>query len=170
MPIRKVRNTTRCETQMDEDKDSTISDCSEINFSPNKDLVKTRLLSSTIEINGRFPQSPEKAHQNALKPPRFLKNRSIMRDLSEPEGDNEDEKQKERCCPRASSIKLRYSKITMTILFCSVAVFIIFAFLYHLTPMFKLSGPGILVARGAAVCILLLTMFALFLVTYDATT
>jgi hypothetical protein len=66
--------------------------------------------------------------------------------------------------------KLRSSRILIAIIIMSILVFILFATLEFFKDTYDFFGVGILLAKGAAIPILLLTMLALFFVTYEMTT
>jgi predicted ferric reductase len=66
--------------------------------------------------------------------------------------------------------KMRYSRVLIAIIIISILIFLLFAILEFFKSTYDLFGVGILFAKGAAIPILLLTMLALFFVTYELTT
>lgn len=73
-------------------------------------------------------------------------------------------------CPKLIDTRMRFMTILVIIFLVSVLAFVLFALLAFFNPMYDMFGPGILFSRGAALAIILLTMFTVFLVTYDLTT
>jgi len=73
-------------------------------------------------------------------------------------------------CPKLIDPKMRYTTILLCILVISIICFVFFALLAYFNPMYNMFGVGILFSRGAALSIIVLTMLAMFLVTYDLTT
>lgn len=66
--------------------------------------------------------------------------------------------------------KMRYFTVMAVIIVISIVAFMLNAFLTFLTPSYDKFGVGILMGKGAALSILVLTMLLMFLVTYDLTT
>jgi len=79
-------------------------------------------------------------------------------------------KQRNKKCLTFIDPRMRYFRTLTIILIISIVSFIFFAIVAYFNPMYDAFGPGILFSRGAALAILLLTMFGMFLVTYDLTT
>ena len=73
-------------------------------------------------------------------------------------------------CPTLIDAKMRYTSIVIIITIISILCFLIFAIIAYFNPMYDAFGAGILFSRGAALSIIVLTVFAMFLVTYDLTT
>ena len=65
---------------------------------------------------------------------------------------------------------MRYTVVLFIILCISIAAFILFALITLFDPMYDMFGVGILLGKGAALAIIVLTMMAMFFVTYDVTT
>jgi len=77
----------------------------------------------------------------------------------------------EKCrCPTLIDAKMRYTSIVIIITIISILCFLIFAIIAYFNPMYDAFGAGILFSRGAALSIIVLTILAMFLVTYDLTT
>ena len=86
------------------------------------------------------------------------------------EDDEVEVKGKHSQCPQLIDTRMRYTTIIIIMLIVSIILFIVFALVAYYNPMYDEFGPGILFSRGAALAILVFTIFGMFLVTYDITT
>ena len=95
---------------------------------------------------------------------------TVLREFKEENEDTIEIKVKRSKCPSFIDPRMRYFRILIIIVIVSIISFIFFAVVAYFNPMYDAFGPGILFSRGAALAILVLTMFGMFLVTYDLTT
>ena len=77
---------------------------------------------------------------------------------------------KSRRCPTPIDGKKRYTSIVIIITIVSILSFVAFAIVTYFSTMYDAFGVGILIGKGAALSIIVLTVLAMFLVTYDLTT
>ena len=77
---------------------------------------------------------------------------------------------KSRGCPTPIDTNKRYIPIVIIIAIISILSFVAFAIVTYFSTMYDAFGVGILIGKGAALSVIVLTILAMFLVTYDLTT
>jgi hypothetical protein len=124
--------------------------------------LKPPLKVNTLTHNA-YAQADEVGESNQ----RLKRLHTIFKEYANETEDLVEVKVRQFACPKLITSK---TKIMAVVTLISIFAFIFFATIAFFNPMCSKFGPGILFSRGAALSILLLTIFAMFLVTYDLTT
>ena len=131
-----------------------------------QDMIKPRN-NYAAEDASASPSSYEKKNTN--KKMNIKRMGTILKDFQKDEDDEIEVKGNTTTCPRLIDTRMRYFTILVIITLVSIISFIFFATVAYFHRMYDAFGVGILFSRGAALAIIVLTMLAMFLVTYDLT-
>ena len=128
-------------------------------------------LMSQLDQKSIVTKNPDlSGNTSELDIPKLLRSKTVLKEFEDPEEDLIVTKPASRCSKMSMGTKARYTCMLVVIAIISLIAFLLFAIIAYFNPMYDMFGPGILFSRGAALAIIVLTMIAMFLVTYDATT
>ena len=131
--------------------------------------VKNKFKSTSLDKLISFKNNPGVNTTRESRNPKLMRSKTVLKSFASTEEEVEF-KPPSKCEVCCEGTKMRYSLILIIILCLSIAWFFLFAIIAFFHPMYDMFGVGILFSRGAALAIIVLTMIAMFLVTYDVTT
>lgn len=141
----------------------------------NRDAIQKQLDSlllldvmKPIHVRGTSGSSKMKKTKTMVVP-KLMRFKTVLRSYADFHDDIE-LKGSKKCKLSVADTRVRYSTVLIVLVILSLIFFAGFAILPLFGPAYGMFGPGILVARGSALNILLFTMMAMFMVTYDVTT